>query len=138
MTYDRGLLPLSSLGAANGAIAARAGQLRRRLRGAGFELHRNLARGLARRDDRGAVRRARRARLQARRRSVGAPARRSSSGSRDLSFAPQSRMAREDVLRNDHCFDAVIGAYTAYLWARDGWPVPEGCFGEDGWIIAPP
>jgi hypothetical protein len=56
----------------------------------------------------------------------------------DLGFAPQSRMAREDVLSNDHCFDAVIGAYTAYLWARDGWPSPEGWLADDGWIHAPP
>ena len=56
----------------------------------------------------------------------------------DLSFAPQSRMAREDVLQNDHCFDAVVSAYTAYLWARDGWTTPDGWFGEDGWIYAPP
>ena len=56
----------------------------------------------------------------------------------DLSFAPQSRMAREDVLQSDHCFDAVLSAYTAYLWARDGWPTPDGCFTDDGWIVAPP
>jgi predicted nuclease with RNAse H fold len=137
MTYGRGLLPVSTLGAANGAISARAGQLRRRLRGAGFELHGNLvevspsatiaalcgaraARGYKRDADPWVTRAQVLERL------------------RDLSFAPRSRMAREDVLRNDHCFDAVIGAYTAYLWARDGWPVPEGCFGEDGWIVAPP
>jgi hypothetical protein len=47
-------------------------------------------------------------------------------------------MAREDVLQNDHCFDAVLSAYTAYLWARDGWPTPDGCFTDDGWIVAPP
>jgi hypothetical protein len=137
MTYGRGLLPVSTLGAANGAISARAGQLRRRLRGAGFELHGNLvevspsatiaalcgaraARGYKRDADPWVTRASVLERL------------------RDLSFAPRSRMAREDVLRNDHCFDAVIGAYTAYLWARDGWPVPDGCFGEDGWIVAPP
>lgn len=137
MTYGRGLLPVSTLGAANGAISARAGQLRRRLRGAGFELHANLvevsppatiaalcgpraSRGYKRDADPWVTRAQVLERL------------------RDLSFARQSRMAREDVLRNDHCFDAVIGAYTAYLWARDGWPMPEGCFGEDGWIIAPP
>ena len=56
----------------------------------------------------------------------------------DLSFAPQSRMAREDVLGNDHCFDAVLSAYTAYLWARDGWTAPEGWVADDGWIFAPP
>ena len=137
MTYGRGLLPVSALGATNNAISARAGQLRRRLRGAGFELHGNLvevspaatiaalcgpraARGYKRDADPWVTRASILERL------------------RDLSFARQSRMAREDVLRNDHCFDAVIGAYTAYLWARDGWPMPEGCFGEDGWIIAPP
>lgn len=137
MTYGRGLLPVSTLGAANGAISARAGQLRRRLRGAGFELHQSLvevspaatiaalcgpraARGYKRDADPWVTRASILERL------------------RDLSFAPRSRMAREEVLRSDHCFDAVIGAYTAYLWARDGWPVPEGCFSADGWIVAPP
>jgi hypothetical protein len=47
-------------------------------------------------------------------------------------------MAREEVLRNDHCFDAVLSAYTAYLWARDGWEMPYGVFAEDGWIVVPP
>jgi hypothetical protein len=42
------------------------------------------------------------------------------------------------VLRNDHCFDAVISAYTAFLWARDGWESPTGVFAEDGWIFSPP
>ena len=136
MTYGRGLLPLSSLGAANGTIAARAHQLRRRLRSAGFELHRNLievspsatvaalcgtreARGYKRDADPWRTRALVLEKLH------------------DLSFAPQSRMAREEVLQNDHCFDAVISAYTAYRWARDGWDVPEGCFREDGWIFAP-
>jgi len=57
---------------------------------------------------------------------------------RDLSFSLRSRMAREDVLGNDHCFDAVVAAYTAYLWARDGWKSPEGWLADDGWIQAPP
>ena len=71
MTYQRGLLPLSSLGAANSAITARAGQLRTPPARRGLPAPRQPARGLARRDDRRAVRPARRARLQARRRSVG-------------------------------------------------------------------
>jgi hypothetical protein len=137
MTYQRGLLPVSSLGAANGAITARAGQLRRRLRAAGYELHRNLlevspaatiaalcgtraARGYKRDADPWRTRAVILEQLD------------------DLTFAPQSRMAREDVLRNDHCFDAVISAYTAYRWAREGWELPPGVFGEDGWIFAPP
>src|SRR5262249_7815204 len=137
MTYQRGLLPLAQLGAANGSITARAGQLKRRLRGAGDELHRNLlevspagtiaalcgdrlARGYKHESDPWRTRAVVLERMG------------------DLSFAPQSRMAREDVLRNDHCFDAVMTAYTAYLWARDGWDVPSGVFDEDGWIFAPP
>ena len=137
MTYERGFLPLSSLGASNGAIAARATQLRRRLRGAGFQLHENLievspaatiAALCGPRASRGYKRdadpwRTRAVILE----QLG-----------DLSFAPQSRMAREDVLGNDHCFDAVISAYTAYLWARDGWTAPEGAVSDDGWIFAPP
>jgi hypothetical protein len=137
MTYQRGLLPLSSLGAANSTITARAGQLRRRLRGAGYQLHGNLlevspsatiaalcgtraARGYKRDADPWVTRAEVLAKFD------------------DLSFAPQSRMAREDVLRNDHCFDAVISAYTAFLWARDGWETPTGVFAEDGWIYSPP
>jgi predicted nuclease with RNAse H fold len=137
MTYERGLLPLSAIGHASGAIAARAGQIRRRLRGLGFELHVNLlevspvatvaalcgpraARGYKRDADPWQTRAQILERLD------------------DLSFALQSRMAREDVLQSDHCFDAVLSAYTAYLWARDGWPTPDGCFTEDGWIVAPP
>ncbi len=137
MTYQRGLLPLSALGAANSTITARANQLRKRLRGAGYQLHGNLlevsptatiaalcgqraARGYKRDADPWVTRA-----------SV-------LEGFTDLTFAPQSRMAREDVLRNDHCFDAVISAYTAYLWARDGWETPGGVFTDDGWIVAPP
>jgi hypothetical protein len=136
MTYGRGLLPLSSLGAANSTITARANQLERRLRGAGYTLHENLievspaatvaalcgprmARGYKRDADPWRTRALILEQLA------------------DLSFAPQSRMAREEVLGNDHCFDAVISAYTAYLWARDGWNIPDGMFATDGWIHAP-
>jgi predicted nuclease with RNAse H fold len=48
---------------------------------------------------------------------------------------------REGCLANDHCFDAVVCAYTAYLWAREGWTLPEGdreVFEQDGWIWFPP
>ena len=137
MTYQRGLLPVSQLGTANSTITARAGQLRRRLRGAGYTLHENLlevspaatisalcgprvARGYKHDADPWRTRAMILEQLT------------------DLSFAPQSRMAREDVLGNDHCFDAVISAYTAYRWAREGWATPEGVFADDGWIFAPP
>ncbi|CAN5605688.1 hypothetical protein BH11MYX1_BH11MYX1_25640 [soil metagenome] len=137
MTYERGLLPVSQLGTANSTITARAGQLRRRLRGAGYTLHENLlevspaatisalcgpraARGYKHDADPWRTRATILEQLT------------------DLSFAPQSRMAREEVLGNDHCFDAVISAYTAYRWAREGWETPQGVFADDGWIFAPP
>jgi len=137
MTYERGLLPLTQLGATTGAVAARASQLRRRLRGAGYQLHESLievspaatiaalcgprlARGYKRDADPWVSRALVLEKLG------------------DLTFAPQSRMAREDVLRNDHCFDAVISAYTAYRWAKDGWQGADGVFDADGFIVAPP
>jgi predicted nuclease with RNAse H fold len=59
----------------------------------------------------------------------------------ELEFSPKSRMAREKCLQSDHCFDAVMCAYTAYLWAKDGWTLPEehrDMFAIDGWIWTPP
>ena len=137
MTYQRGLLPISALGTANSVITARAGQIKKRLRGARYTLHQNLievspaatiaalcgtrlARGYKHDADPWRTRAMILEQLT------------------DLAFAPQSRMAREEVLGNDHCFDAVIAGYTAYRWARDGWEIPEGVFAEDGWIFAPP
>ena len=137
MTYERGLLPLSSLGATNGAIAARATQLARRLRGAGYELHANLLE-VSPQATISALCGARAARGYKRDADPWRTRAVILEGFTDLTFAPQSRMAREDVLRNDHCFDAVIAAYTAYLWAREGWPTPGGVFDDDGWIVCPP
>lgn len=57
-----------------------------------------------------------------------------------LEFSAKSGLSREACLQNDHCFDAVICAYTAYLWARDGWQLPadgRDVFAVDGWIFAP-
>jgi predicted nuclease with RNAse H fold len=57
-----------------------------------------------------------------------------------LEFGRRSRLAKEAVLSNDHCFDAVICAYTGYLWATEGWQRPAGhdeVFADDGWIWVP-
>lgn len=137
---EAGLLPLGRLGGANSPIAARARHLVRRLAGAGFSLHENLlevspqatvtalfgprkARGRKRDADPWHTRAEILARLP------------------ELTFAPSSRLAREDVLRNDHCFDALISAYTAFRWAKDGWQLPardRELFETDGWVWAPP
>jgi predicted RNase H-like nuclease len=48
---------------------------------------------------------------------------------------------REGCLNNDHCFDAVICAYTGFLWASQSWQLPEqdrAVFEQDGWIWFPP
>jgi predicted RNase H-like nuclease len=54
----------------------------------------------------------------------------------DLSFAPGAW--KEDGLANDHKFDAIICAYTAYLWWKGGCtaPISDVVF-EDGWIWFP-
>lgn len=135
--FERGLLPRDCLGQSTGPIAARAAHLVRMLAGMGFELHRNLlevspratvhalfgagkARGYKRDADPWETRVAIVEAID------------------DLRFGPRSRLSREEVLRNDHCFDALLSSYTAYLWARDGWSLPEGIFARDGWIWAPP
>jgi len=49
---------------------------------------------------------------------------------------------RELCVQNDHLFEAVICAYTGYLWARDGWSEVQHIAAargrEEGWIWVPP
>ncbi|MCS6914521.1 MAG: hypothetical protein RMK29_19170 [Myxococcales bacterium] len=56
----------------------------------------------------------------------------------DLRFGPGQW--RESALQNDHQLDAVLCAYTAFLWARDGWELPADLpfLDEEGWIWVPP
>ncbi|MBW2731105.1 MAG: DUF429 domain-containing protein [Deltaproteobacteria bacterium] len=47
---------------------------------------------------------------------------------------------REGCLRDDHAFDAVLCAYTAYLYHQQSWQLPEAgreIFAQDGWIWFP-
>ena len=57
----------------------------------------------------------------------------------DLRFGPG--VWRELCVQSDHLFEAVICAYTGFLWARDGWTDsarrPAGR-DEEGWIWVPP
>lgn len=63
----------------------------------------------------------------------------------ELRFGPG--VWRELCIQSDHLFDAVICAFTGYLWARDSWTLPEPLSGGntlpnarrlDGWIWMPP
>lgn len=52
---------------------------------------------------------------------------------------------RERCVQSDHLFEAVICAFTGFLWARDGWSLPaytsardEAARLRDGWIWTPP
>jgi hypothetical protein len=64
----------------------------------------------------------------------------------ELQFGPG--IWRERCVQNDHLFEAVLCAFTGFLWARDGWTVPAGTQPvairtdadrlRDGWIWTPP
>ncbi len=58
----------------------------------------------------------------------------------ELTFAPG--VWREECVRSDHLFDAVICAYTGFLFARDGWQLPADAPPlqqiAGGWIWTPP
>jgi hypothetical protein len=139
--FERDLVRREVLARGPGPVSARAAFLRRVLAGHGFELNESLievsprstvqalfdrrrARGYKRDADPWVTRAAILEDL-----------------ADDLEFSPKSRLAKDEVLRNDHCFDALLSGYTAYLWARDGWQLPAGeerLFAEDGWIWVPP
>ncbi len=56
--------------------------------------------------------------------------------SHELTFATW----REESLRVDHCFDAVVCAYTGYLWATEAWTLPAELARVaqlEGWIWFP-
>jgi uncharacterized protein DUF429 len=61
----------------------------------------------------------------------------------ELHFGPG--VWRELCIQSDHLFEAVICAFTGFLWARDGWALPRGAGAReddarlrDGWIWTPP
>jgi hypothetical protein len=61
----------------------------------------------------------------------------------ELRFGPG--VWRELCIQSDHLFEAVVCAFTGFLWARDGWTLPtyasardEAMRLRDGWIWTPP
>jgi hypothetical protein len=137
VAYQRGLVATTAVGTAVGPVAARAGQLRRRLAGCGFALNENLIEVSPAATVTALVGRKR---APATRRDAEAWAARATvlDAFGDLVFAPTSRFAREDTLRSMHVFDALVAGYTAYRWSRDGWTLPPGgVFDADGWIWTP-
>jgi hypothetical protein len=138
--YTRDLVPRENLSQGVGPVSARAAHLRRVLAGHGFELNRNLLEV----SPRGTVHA-----LFGRRRARGYKRDADPWNTRAqiveelgdrMRFAPSSRLSKEEVLRNDHCFDALLSGYTAVLWAQEDWQLPEGRepFASDGWIWVPP
>ena len=130
-----GIQPRETLGQGMGPLTARAAHLRRALAGR-YERGRNLLEvypkatihQLAGAD---AARRYKRETN-----TWGARAALLEAWSQALAF----KAWREESLRNDHSFDAVVCAYTGWLWMTEGWQRPDG-FEEidllEGWIWRP-
>ena len=138
--YARDLVPRDQLSHATGPVAARASHLRRVLSNHGFVLNQNLLEVSPRSTVQALFgrRRARGYKRDADPWNTRAQIVEELGG--HMRFAPSSRMSKEEVLRNDHCFDALLSGYTAYLWARDGWQVPPDAadFASHGFIWVPP
>jgi predicted nuclease with RNAse H fold len=135
-----GILPRETLGQGMGPLTARAAHLVRALASHGFTQHKNLIEVYpkATLHKLFGETTARRYKGKVNTWETRAGVLESLRGT--LEFSRASRMAREDCLANDHCFDAVICAYTAYLWARDGWQIPlehRDVYLVDGWIYGP-
>lgn len=135
LLHERGLAPREALGQGTGPLAARAAHLTRAL-GDRFRLNDNLievspkatltALGFTRPHRKHLHEHEARAQIL----EALAP---------DLQFGPG--IWRETCVQSDHVFDAVICAFTGYLWARDGWVDGANAARRgtaDGWIWVPP
>jgi predicted nuclease with RNAse H fold len=138
--YTRDLVPRDQLSQGTSPVSARATHLCRALAAHGFELNVNLLEVSPRSTVQA---------LFGRRRARGYKRDADPWNTRaqiveelcsSMRFSPSSRMSKEEVLRNDHCFDALLSGYTAFLWARDGWQVPGDAadFASGGFIWVPP
>lgn len=135
---DHGILPREALGQGMGPLTARAAYLARAL-ASRFRLHENLIEVSPKATihqllDEKTARMYKRNPAQATVRLAKILNRLP-----ELTFAPGQW--RERGIQNDHLFDAVIAAYTAFLWTRDDWQLPaadRATFLHDGWIWIPP
>ena len=143
MHHELGLLPRGYLGMGTGPVAARASHLRKALLRHGFELNGSLIE-VSPRATIHALFGERKARGYKRDADPWETRASIVEALEDIRFAPTSRLSKEEVLRNDHCFEAFLSAYTAYLRDRDGWTMPTDADADadvlavDGWIWAPP
>jgi hypothetical protein len=137
-----GMVPREALGQGTGPLAARAAHVTRAVADR-FTLNRNLlevypkgtlhALGFARRYKKHLHERETRAAIL-------------ESLAGELQFGPG--VWREVCIQSDHLFEAVICAFTGYLWARDAWASPampsqtpgadDPTARSDGWIWIPP
>jgi uncharacterized protein DUF429 len=147
LLYERGLAPREALGQGTGPLAARAAHLGRALADR-FRLNDNLievspkatltALGFTRPYKKHLHEQETRARIL-------------ETLSPELDFGPG--VWREVCVQSDHLFDAVICAFTGFLWARDGWTETDTAARAlnrdglrddrrddriDGWIWVPP
>jgi hypothetical protein len=140
LAHRLGIIPREALGQGTGPLAARAAHLTRALADR-FKLNENLlevypkgtlaALGFVRPYKKHLKERETRAEIL-------------EALSAELRFGPG--VWRELCIQSDHLFDAVICAFTGYLWARDGWALPDSVGGETradrilggGWIWLPP
>ena len=135
MHYRHGIMPRETLGQGMGPLTARAHYLRRALEGR-FERDRNLIEVYPKATvhclfGRDAARRYKREVDTWRTRAEILEA---------LAERLRFEVWREGCLSNDHCFDALICAYTGHLWAEQGWTMPEEdreVYERDGWIWFP-
>jgi Protein of unknown function (DUF429) len=134
LTHRLGLVPREALGQGTGPLAARAAHLARALADR-FTLNETLlevypkgtlaALGFSRPYKKHLLERETRAQIL-------------EALADDLRFGPG--VWRELCVQSDHLFEAVICAYTGYLWARDAWTAPEAHapLVGGGWIWTPP
>ncbi len=140
LTGRLGIVAREGLGQGTGPLAARAAHLLRRARrplSPQRERHRGFSQGDAGRA------RARHAVQEDPARTWG-PTPHSGGAGRRAALRPR-RPQRELCIQSDHLFEAVICAYTGFLWARDGWVLPPAARPRedaerlrDGWIWTPP